>query len=658
MRLLALLIAGAAVSAETPPPTQLHAYEQALTAFHFDEARTIVDRLVRERVLSKGPGRPDALLNAMIGRLYVAVGQPDEATIYLDRAPLAELPDVMRAATALDHGRALELHGDRSGARAAYSEAAAASQNDTDRRRAMLGVARQLLPQDPAMSRDQLLPIATGAPEPQRWEARYLLASSSSLLGDSASARRWADEAWADALAGPPADLAPLRVETLRAGLAAAAHDQATERAMLIASNGIALTASPRLAAQLPVCGDAGVQPSDFVTFGFIGGPLLQRELIPVAASRPGVVTAFADALSGTSPIQQDDGRTPLGTVFTVRCRTVINPYFLSKQPAANPLAEWGVGRGLYFASLFNESDDEHLKPVEEWIDTLAARFGKDSPLLILPRWQVLSMLEARATAGDTVLPGQLADLRRDVAAGLRRAGAPDWLAQNMEVPTPVEVLSQAAGNSSELATQMQMFFRKQLLSMPFDLARTNLLEGLVNLHGEWPAPVSQLVIDLNAKTPPSLVGRERQAWEISVAGAQRSLGKAAEARATILAAGLPNDLCAAADSDLSLLEEHFSYSDYPQELISGAQEGAVLFEFGISAKGTPQNPRILYSLPAGLFDQVSAKGIEALRYTIPKHSGAPVPCRGITQPVVWKLDDATKSSVPVMAPQTLGPTT
>lgn len=657
MRPLLLLLAAVALSAESPPAADLQRYEQALASLKLDEARKVVDKLIQERVPSDGKPRPDPLLNSLIGRLYLAAHGSGTSTIYLDQAPIAELPEMLRAPTALDHARALEDEGDRLGALGAYREALGASEDEGQRRRALIGIGRAMLPQDPSAAQAQLLPIASGPPVPERWEARYLLALSSSLRGDSADARQWADQAWADAATAPLTALAPLHVETLRAGLAAAAGDMISERAMLTAANGLDVTATSALTAQLPVCGDDGLRPSDFVIFGFVAGPFSTHQLVPIAASRPEAVLPFENGLDGTWPVNQPKSEGPLGTVFTVRCRTLVSSY-LATHAVADPFTEWGTREGLYFASAFNEVDDDHVRAVQKWIDTLATRFGSDSPLLILPRWQMVTLLAARAAEGDTVLPGQLSDLRSEIAAGLRRAGAPDTVAAYADFPTPVEVLAQASESGSSGTDVAKNAFRSQMLKVPFAVSRSTLGAMLWKENGDWPTQVAQLVLDLNANTPSSFVGRPRQAWELTVAEAQRSLGKDAEARATLRSAGIPKDACAADDTDPKLLEEHFSYDDYPQQLIAGGQEGAVLFDFGLSSAGAPTHPRVVYSLPSGIFDQVSAKGFASVRYTAPTRGGAAATCEGLTQSVKWQIEEPSSLPVPMIAPQPTGPVT
>ena len=105
------------------------------------------------------------------------------------------------------------------------------------------------------------------------------------------------------------------------------------------------------------------------------------------------------------------------------------------------------------------------------------------------------------------------------------------------------------------------------------------------------------------------MAGRERQAWLRRLADAQRSLGKNGDASRTLASAGFERDLCVMGNSQPKLLEQHFSYSDYPPGLIAGEQEGSVLFDFNLSPSGAIAGERIVYSLPAGIFRRPERQG-------------------------------------------------
>lgn len=658
MRAFALFMAAVGLSAEAPPQPELQQFERALAASNFDAAATAIDKLIVLRTPVDGKPRPDPLLNALLGRLYLAAREVDTAATYLDHAPLADLPDSLRVPTALARGNAHAVLGDRAAALDAFRQAAAVSSSETDRRVAALGLARGLLPNDPVAARNQILTFASGPPSPGRWEAKYDLALASSLLGDGKNADRLADEAWADAANAPLRDLAPLRVAILRAGLAAGRHDLEAERAMLTAAGGVKLSGSPALAAQLPVCGDFGIRPADYVIFGFVEGPYGTRQLFPITASRVEVVAPFQHALDRTVPIAQAGEERPVGTIFTVACRTSVSPDYVAAPSNDNPLLDWFLERGIYPASASSEADDKHLNAVAERTDALAARFGKDSLLLIGPRWEMATLLERRARAGDPVLPGQLTDLGKQVGQGLRSAGAPEWLAQAIESrPQRDQLVAASAGDPDRLQV-LQGQIREQLLRLPFRLGRQYLAAMLGNLHGEWPPSAANLVIDLNTNAPSAWDRRERQAWLLTLARAQQVLGKEQDARSTLAAGGFEKDWCSASDSDPKLLEQHFSYDDYPDDLIVGEQEGSVAIDFDLTTAGKIAHPRVVYSLPSGLFDQITTNGLAAIRYMPPTLSGKIAACRGVVQAIQWRIGDESDFSLPTLTPEMPGPVT
>lgn len=657
MRIPALLCCAVALCAEAPPP-ELQRFDEALLASRFKEASAIVDKLIEERTPKDGVPHADSLLNSLLGRLLLAGHESNAAANYLEYAQTTDLPVAVRARTALAYGHALELQGDRSRALQAYRDAVATA-TDAERREAELGIARQLLVEDPSAVRRHLQTIAGGAPAADRWQARYLLSLASSLTDDAASAARFADEAWADAANAPPAALAPLHVATLKAGLAAARGDRTAERAMLAASNGLNVKAADSLAAQLPVCGDDGIRPTDFVTFGIVVGPYATRDLVPIVASRTAIVAPFHSRLAGFDLVKEVSGNPPLGSVVTVSCRSSVSKDFIANPMSKDPLLDWFVQRGLYPARATSGSEDTNINAIAARIDALGARFGKQSKLLIQPRWQLMTLLQKRALAGDQVPIGQLTDLQTQIADGLKRAGAPIWLVDTIGLQSDYEKIRRTAGDPSEIASHMEAALRGQLAVTPFDLGRLLVMGALGSRKDEeTPTQAFQLVLALNAQTPKSLSGRDRQAWLLTVARAQRSLGLVQDAKSTIASAGFEPDLCVASETDTSLLEQHFTYDDYPEELIAGDQEGSVFFEFGISSSGTVANPRIVYSQPAGLFDQPSAKGISSLRYLPVQRDGKPAPCRGIFQPVIWRLEDEEDSWVPSFAPQAEDSTT
>jgi hypothetical protein len=652
MRFVALIAAAIGLSAAAPPEADILKFNRALADGRRTDAIAVVDKVLRERDPGSGKLEPDPVLNALIGRATLAGREPANAVIYLDRAPLMQLPPALRGPTAFDHARALELVGHRKDAIAAYAEAAAVS-TGSDRRSAMYGQARLMLIDDPAAAQ-RLLAQAGQPNSADLWESEFLQSLASSLLGDRQSADRFAALSWQHSADAPKEALAPLNAAALRAGLAAAAGDIRTERSMLQVSNGLVLQPSSALTGQLPTCGAQGVKPDDFVTFAALSGPFVGWRLVPVSASRIGVVQPFFDSI-GRSPPFKDPGRGPVGTVFTVRCRSAPTSAPSSQEPL-DPLLTWMVDRGAYPATLRSEAED--INTVVDRIGEITTRYGSNSPLLIAPQWQLMRMLVRSAAAGEAVQPGQVVDLSAAVAEGMRRERAPVWLSK---IPTSEIDLAKAGQAARENPDQLPKFYaalREMLLEMPFDVARYLILSQR-NSQPELSDPVAEMIIALNGKMPGDLPAPDRHSWAIAVAEAQRTLGRDSQTKTTLQSAGIAPDLCLASDSDPKLLDQRFSYKDYPDDLIAGEQEGLSTFDFNLTSEGRVTSQRVILSYPANLFDAVSAKGLANVRYSEPKRNGRSVGCRGLAQPIVWRLEDNQEiDAFPLFSKGVLAPTT
>jgi hypothetical protein len=635
MRFVALIVAAIGLIAAAPPEADILKFNHALAEGRRADATAIVDKLLRERDLGSGTLQPDPVLNALIGRVIVAGRQYPAAAAYLDRAPLAQLPSALRGPTAYDHALALEQTGERNKAIAAFAEAAALS-TGPQRRSALYGQARLSLVDSPAAALNLLAQVndVEGA---DRWQDEFLRSVASSLLGDRQSAERFAALSWQHSADAPKEAQAPLIAAVLRAGLAAAAGDIGTERAMLQISNGLVLRPSSTLTGQLPICGEQGVRPADFVTFAAVSAPYLGWRLVPVSASRPAAIAPFFDSIGQSSPFK-DPGRGPVGTVFTLRCRSAVGSSYAAHDPA-DPLLTWMVDRGVYPATLRNESNPEGINTVVDRIDQISARFGPKSPLLIGARWQLMTMLVRSAAAGDEVQPGQVIDLSTAIAEGMRSEGAPAWLADVTTGQFQLARARQAAASNPGEMAGFNSKLRQTFLALPFDIARFVVITERSS-ESEMSASSAEMILSLNSRMPGDLPSRDRQSWLVAVAEAQKSLGRESQAKETLRKAAIAPDLCLASDIDPKLLEQKFSYSDYPEDLIAGEQEGVSTFDFNLAPDGKVASQRVILSFPANLFDAVSAKGLATVRYSAPKRNGKPASCRGLVQPIVWRLED------------------
>lgn len=654
MRFVALIAAAFGLTAAAPPEADLLKFNHALAEGRRADATAIVDQLLRERDPGSGKLQPDPVLNALIGRVIVASRQYPAAAAYLDRAPLAQLPAALRGPTVYDHALALEQTGERSKAIAAFAEAAALS-TGRQRRSALYGQARLSLVDNPAAAQS-LLAQASDAEGADRWQGDFLRSLASSLLGDRQSAERFAALSWQHSSDAPKEAQAPLNAAVLRAGLAAAVGDIGTERAMLQISNSLVLRPSSTLTGQLPVCGEQGVKPADFVTFAAVSAPYLGWRLVPVSASRVAVIQPFFDSIGKSSPFK-DPGRGPVGTVFTVRCRSAVGNAYMSRDPA-DPMLTWMVERGVYPATLRNENNPEGINAVVDRIDQIRARFGPKSPLLIGPRWQLMMMLVRSAAAGEEVQPGQIIDLSTAIAEGMRSEGAPAWLA---DVTTRQFQLARARQAAADNPAEMASFnskLRQSFRALPFDIARFVAMAERTS-QPELSGSSAEMILSLNEKVPSDLPARDRQSWLVAVAEAQKSLGREAQAKATLRKAAIAPDLCLASDADPKLLEQKFSYSDYPEDLIAGEQEGVSTFDFDLAPDGKVAGQRVILSFPANLFDAVSAKGLASVRYSEPRRNGKPAGCRGLVQPIIWRLEDNQNiDAFPLFSKSVTAPTT
>lgn len=632
------------------------AFRQALAAADYRTAAAITDKLIEERTPSDGQPRQDPLLNAIIGRLLLATQQEPSAFSYLNKVDVRSLPPPMRGETLLSRGKVLETLGQRNDAMTAYRAAANADHSSAAlRREAQFGAARQLLVTDPLAARQQLLPLATAPNPADLWQAQHLLAIAASLTGDPTAAARLAERAWVDAARAPPSELAPIKVAVLQAGLAALANDRQRQLAMLASANAMGVTRTAELTAQLPVCGRDGVRKGDFVVFGMVVGPYNTNSLIPLGASRTEVVRTFYDRMMGRSLINRSSESSANGTVVTLSCRSALSPDYISNVPRTDPLIDWFVDRGLYPASVKFEATDEAINRMSIRVDALTARFGRDSPLLLAPKWQVLTALESRAAMGDAITPGRIIDLRKELSAGLRRAGAPEWLAQTLELRNELQAMVRSA-TAPEAA--VGEYLGKQLLVAPFALARSSIREMLINSTGEMPAPLARIVTQLAEQAPASMPPQEKQAWLLTVAKAQKALGHVEEARQTIRNGSLPSDLCAAADEGPKLLEQPFTHEDYPTQLIPADLTGYALVEVEVTNSGRVSGPRMVASMPSGLFDAATMKGLAGFRYQAATRNGNNVTCTGELQGVTWRLKAPEEFVVPPFLPEPSDETT
>ena len=83
-----------------------------------------------------------------------------------------------------------------------------------------------------------------------------------------------------------------------------------------------------------------------------------------------------------------------------------------------------------------------------------------------------------------------------------------------------------------------------------------------------------------------------------------------------------------------------------------------MLYDFDVTSTGAVGRHRILYSIPSGLFDEASEKGLTTVRYIAPTRDGKASACRGVYQPIIWRLESGSKAGPLRILPDTGQPTT
>lgn len=642
-----------------PIETELERFNRAMADGDTAAAAPIIDEMIANRIPPDGKPVSDPILNSMIGRVYLLAGLEGPAIEYLQRAPSQSLPQSIRAETSLAYGNALGRRGRSDEALVAFRTASQNAASRSQEFRSAIGSAKQLLTTDPATALRVSAPFLNSGEETERWQPAYISALAQSLLGNRTAAATFADQAWTYAAKAPPRDLAPLHVSVLRAGLATITGDKHAQRAMLAAANAMSVTKGSDLTRQLPVCGDDDLKPSDYVIFGALKGPYHSNSLVPIAASRPSIVAPFYARLAGRAAIKPDKISSAAGTVFTVSCLTRVDSGFIKDGEPSDPIVGWFAREGIYPASIKPESDDPGINKISDRIDDLSRRYGENSPHLIHPQWQLLSLLEVRSMSGDPVPPGRLLELRSRIIESLKHNDAPAEVIELLQLRTEMDRLMRSAASAGRPdISAFKSFWSRLMQQVPFPAARY-FIRGLLNSSQEEVSPDQiGLITELGRRAPATLLGRDRQAFLLMVAHAKRSAGLLEEAIRDVAATGLPSDICVRSDSPPSLLEQKYTPDDYPPDLVPAELEGYSLVEFDLTKEGAPKHPRTILSFPSSLFDHVTNKGLDAMRFTPPIANGKAGACRAHTQGVTWRLEGGEEFSPPTLMPDLTGDST
>lgn len=638
---LALAAAGAAAAgaAAGQPSADVAAFEQALAQGRLPDAAAAFDRLVAARRPTDGKLRPDPLLSALAGRLSLARGHATAARIYLQSVDLAALPADAKGEAQMALLQAQQRTGDRTGAGATLALLHGRSFAPAQTWELGLANARQVVLADPRAAADLVQPLVSSALPARRWEAELLLAQAFSLAGDLTRSQAAAERAWASSVHAPSEDLAAMRVGLQRASLAAARGDRDRLLAMLDLAGAATAVADRSLASPLPLCGRAGLRPDDQVTVGVhqaFGG---EQVVVPLLASRTEIIAPFVDALAGRE-ILSDAPRHPVGTIITLRCRLVPAADYDVADPGTNRLLAWTSANGLFFR--FGETGDDAINQASDELDELRARYGEDHPFLIPIRLELAGLLTWRAGQKGDVQEWQVRELEHKAKAAIRAAGGTDLYPDESLEAMARSV--QAADSPEKALALYRAATLKIVESAPADEAYTVARLWFAQ-DRDLPSETQTLVIE-NLLKRYAAGDPRRTSLLVRLAGIQKKSG-AKSFRETYRRAGISEDACITFEDNPELEEQKITDGDYPTDGVHHSIAGATVLEYSVTPEGRVSAPRIIVGAPSLLFDPVVLDELNQFRYKPPKRNGRAASCRGVVQPIKWKLPDQPEFQLP-----------
>ena len=630
----------AAVAPQSGGQEKLTRFEQLTAAQDYRAASAAVDEMI---LASSGDSRPDPLISGLYGRLLVNRAPPTIAIAFLALGDSDSVPLPQHLATVFALATTQESSGQRQLAAETYRRLQSLASSAADRRRAELGLARAQLADAPASSLATARSLAAVGNAAERWEAELLAAQASLLLGDRGGARLALDRAWGLSAEAPAASFAPLRTAIVKAALA----DREGRRDALFASFVTTMAGSnpidPDLADLLPICGARQVQPEDWVTFGAFADSDYGQALTPLAASRAAAVAPFMDALDGAGLFERKD-RSAVGTIFTVRCRTAISPQFNPPPRQADPRATWFASRGLYIP--FGSAGNEWINRLSERIEQLS-QARPDDPRLIALRLGLAASLAQRASSVGDVQAWQLPQLEQQSKAAMRRLGGTDIFL--FELSDFVEKIGQEPSDFAAALAAIQA----RLLALAADAPLESVYEftpAVFASSGMLPPAFRKSWIEtLLRRFDDRRDDPRRQALQLRLVEIERDQDLKA-AHATWRGAGLPADLCAAADVLPAIDQHHIDDEDFPRDALPFKVAGNTVAEFAVTASGRTSAPRILLAAPSSIFDPIFLQKLGGFEMRPAQTGGHPISCRGVVQRVRWKIPEGGENRMPIFA--------
>ena len=633
---LAATLMTAAPAVTAPPGADTSEFETAIADHNFSKARTILQRFVEAR-LPKATGHPDPLLDRMLATL-LATEDPVSGTGILMRivndpaAPAREHYRVMLAASK-------EARTEFQAAEQDYSALAADPGTQAeDRASALLGLARIQMIRDPAAAVASLSAINRATlPPAMLWELDLLTARAASMAGpdDAGLATAARDRAWSEAASSALGDGAAAHVAGDLALAAARAGDRKRAVTLLAVDrfNRSANEHDAMLAADLPACGQNGLQPSDRVVLD-VGTPRAGRPSVTLAwANRAGIAGPFLKAAK-ESFFTIGDGQ---AASVALSCRTMPHSDYVVRTSVDDRVNEWMTGQGAYPLTPDTQLTVAALGPV---LATRQARYGATSPMLL----PVLTlMLAATSSTGimDDPTRQQIATLAHQIDAILTTSHAPADLVLLWQLTTiGSDVLAQkksAAAAQPEVQALLTAAAGNAAISLDVIYGLATSTAASPTLPNSFKETILEASLDLLAKTvPPS--DQRAAALALRLYGLRKASGNAAGAAAAIQPLRLAPDLCIFSDPAPHFVSSNIVSDDYPGDLTFASIVGSATVEFDLDAGGVAHNPRLLVSDPPDAFDEITRARIPTIRYEPPRIGGQIVACRGFSQTVRWQL--------------------
>lgn len=627
------------LAAATPAPAQafdVPAFQAAIEKDQYREAARIVDRLIDLRRPADATLRTDPLLNAMFGQLLMRrTDEVPSARAFLERAVPSELPVALRGDTLLALAQAQAAWGEWNNSDATLDKAAAQSLTPDQTRRVAQLRARNALVLDPARVPAILAPaLAASNGAADRWEGEMILGAAHNLLGDTNAATAAADRSWIAAASARARDHAPGTAGLLRAAIA---PTRDARIAMLNVAGFSINTIDPWVANVVPVCG-GDVRPTDFVTFAAIRSRSAGVSLLAVAASRPAVVRTFQTPLSGRTIFMPGAIGLGGGSLFTVRCRSLVSPAYDVAPPAIDPMTDWLAERGLY-ARLSASSDVEDVNRGADQLQRLEERYGRSSPRLLPIISNLGQQRIARMAEDGDVNAARLAELRGRFGRIMREAGAPAHLFDSEE-DLATRTAIEATDDPVQKAVLARGAFDRLVARAPLTLAYSIVTRGINDSY--MPEPDRRRTVEtLLARFADSPADLRRRALLVRLAGLQSAAGERSRALENLRAAGALPGACALLDVTPRMGEVPIDTDDYPEDLILHEVTGNIAFEVDTDVFGRAVHPRLIMSNAGGLFDDVTTAKLKLFTFTPGTRRGRAAACIGDPSRVTWKLPEA-----------------